>query len=1439
MRESNWTRRKTSSNLIFIALLFTSFASASPASTTTWTAPAPTSSALCPYNNNTIYTGPTDGQHYLVQCGVDRAGGDYTTSTTPQSLTDCINLCDQNPICVGAAWVHGGTCYLKSTHQTPSVNGNVDSADCIDCSPPSSTSTTSATATPTSIQCPAQNQTFYTNPYNGDVYRIDCGMDQDGAAISNPYTNDLNACIGTCSNTTGCLLVVWVLGSPQGPCYMKSTVGTSIVYDNSRYGAIKISSGWYTTSLSSSSASSSSSSISSGTLSSSPSSSLSSNSFSSSFSSSPSSSSSSLSSSSSISSSIIVSSSSTSFSTSTTLTPTSTSSASTPISSFINCPSYNGTIYTYMGVQYLITCYLDRFGHNEPGTPLYNASMEQCIAECAQYPGCIDVSWAPGPQPDPNQPPGQGPCYPKYAIGSPAVNPTIWDASVIIPMTSSSPSSASTSSSFIITPSSSSSSSLWTSSSSVISSSSSVMSPSSLGSYSSTSSSSWSSSSIIISSPTPTVSSSSSSSTASMSSPSAVTSSSPTMSTSSSSSSYVSTSLSSSSSSPIPTTMTSTSSSTVSQTSSSASSSSSVVSCCGTYDGAIYQSTNSTGGSPYFTVECYNDRDSNSFASYNLISFQQCMDYCAGNSQCADISYQFGPQACYLKQAVGLPSSDTSICGGLRSGNWSSSSSSASTSSFSSTAFSSISYTSNSLTSTSPSSSSAFSSSTATATSSSTSSSPNPSSCCGLVAGSTYSSGSGTYRIQCGSYSGDLLHSYLVTSFAMCSSACSTYPGCYEAAFVPATLLGTCSFYAYDPAAGTTNNSKACVGILIPPTITSSVSSTVLTSSVSTSLTSAASSYSTSSASSSSTSSSSTSSVNTPSTSGSLSTTLSSLSSSSFISSVSSPSVSGSSPVSPTGPGTSTLSSSTTSGPSVTLCPYLNETIYHPPGGGSCLIECGIDHAGGNINVNGSFSTPDLNGCIAGCQQQPGCVDVSFSTGPKICYMKYAIGTTSYNSGSVDGAICNFTFTTTTISTLSTAYSSSSSSSSSVTSSLSPTSTSPSSTSPTVNTAPTSTASSTVSSSSSTTTVTSSLTSSSSISSSPALTPSSSSSVTTSSTTSSSTSSPSAASCCGLVNGTISTAYPPSYFTVDCGTDHAGGDLQGYTNLTFTQCVETCSTNPACIDLTFTTSGGCYLKQAIGPVSYHNGFCGMIKILGPSSSSSSIPTTTTVATSSGSSSIFMISTSTSTSAAVSSSSAFTSMISISSTPSITSITPSTTSNGGSSGPSPTTTNGPTAYASTVYVTYTTIYPVTYTPPPATITATTVQVISGSIITQTLVTTAPGGTITQTYVTTVISTLVTYSARPPPPPPPSSSPISPNGSCGPPSGYTCSGSFGYDPITCGPGCNPAYGTCDRVHSISSSTTPISPTMSQSVCSKPQRTVTVTAWPEGAGLGPLQG
>src|SRR5215469_8584638 len=76
------------------------------------------------------------------------------------------------------------------------------------------------------IQCPDQNETSYTNP-NGDVYLIECNIDHSGGDLPNDgqYVPSLDACIALCSTTPGCIDVSWVESSPEGPCYLKSTVG--------------------------------------------------------------------------------------------------------------------------------------------------------------------------------------------------------------------------------------------------------------------------------------------------------------------------------------------------------------------------------------------------------------------------------------------------------------------------------------------------------------------------------------------------------------------------------------------------------------------------------------------------------------------------------------------------------------------------------------------------------------------------------------------------------------------------------------------------------------------------------------------------------------------------------------------------------------------------------------------------------------------------------------------------------------------------------------------------------------------------------------------------------------------------------------------------------------------------------------------------------------
>ncbi|GAM85281.1 hypothetical protein ANO11243_032850 [Dothideomycetidae sp. 11243] len=72
--------------------------------------------------------------------------------------------------------------------------------------------------------------------------------------------------------------------------------------------------------------------------------------------------------------------------------------------------------------------------------------------------------------------------------------------------------------------------------------------------------------------------------------------------------------------------------------------------------------------------------------------------------------------------------------------------------------------------------------------------------------------------------------------------------------------------------------------------------------------------------------------------------------------------------------------------PSVS-CPQSNGTSYTAANGDIFLIECGIDHAGGDI---GSIHVSNLMGCIEACAGTAGCVDVSLSGAA--CYMKGAVG---------------------------------------------------------------------------------------------------------------------------------------------------------------------------------------------------------------------------------------------------------------------------------------------------------------------------------------------------------------------------------------------------------------------------------------------------------------
>ena len=96
---------------------------------------------------------------------------------------------------------------------------------------------------------------------------------------------------------------------------------------------------------------------------------------------------------------------------------------------------------------------------------------------------------------------------------------------------------------------------------------------------------------------------------------------------------------------------------------------------------------------------------------------------------------------------------------------------------------------------------------------------------------------------------------------------------------------------------------------------------------------------------------------------------------------------------------TSRTISSTSSSASTTAtfptCPDSNSTIYTDTNGAQYLIECGIDHAGGDMPSPNGQTAHNLTQCIQQCTARSGCVDVSLSG--VACYLKQTVGATVYD----------------------------------------------------------------------------------------------------------------------------------------------------------------------------------------------------------------------------------------------------------------------------------------------------------------------------------------------------------------------------------------------------------------------------------------------------------
>lgn len=237
----------------------------------------------------------------------------------------------------------------------------------------------------------------------------------------------------------------------------------------------------------------------------------------------------------------------------------------------------------------------------------------------------------------------------------------------------------------------------------------------------------------------------------------------------------------------------------------------------------------------------------------------------------------------------------------------------------------------------------------------------------------------------------------------------------------------------------------------------------------------------------------------------------------------------------------SSASSSAAATNSAVSCPGSDQSTYTASNGAQFLIECGIDHQGGDLTSIGGV---DFAGCINACATTAGCVDVSLSG--SACYEKSVLGAAVSNAG-IWGA------------KLITSSSSSSSSSVATTSSTSSTSSVASTSSSTVSTSSTSSTSS------------------------PAVTSSSSTTSTVASSTTSAFPSATATTCPGMDQSSMVDANGATY-NIYCSADTGNQVLAvQQTSTGILGCMANCDQTTGCTAFTYSgdstmTNGWCYLR---------------------------------------------------------------------------------------------------------------------------------------------------------------------------------------------------------------------------------------------------------------------
>ncbi|KAF4535212.1 Kelch domain-containing protein [Lasiodiplodia theobromae] len=166
---------------------------------------------------------------FLIECGIDYAGGDMGSSNTA-SFEACIEDCASTDGCIDVSYVYG-SCYKKNALNDPvslshvwtakKVASDTDSSSTATIT--SAATTTTATATATAITCPSSNGTI-TGMSTGGTYEILCAIDYAGGDFKEVDTPTFEECLEACDNNEGCVALSYVAPS----CYLKSELMTPV-----------------------------------------------------------------------------------------------------------------------------------------------------------------------------------------------------------------------------------------------------------------------------------------------------------------------------------------------------------------------------------------------------------------------------------------------------------------------------------------------------------------------------------------------------------------------------------------------------------------------------------------------------------------------------------------------------------------------------------------------------------------------------------------------------------------------------------------------------------------------------------------------------------------------------------------------------------------------------------------------------------------------------------------------------------------------------------------------------------------------------------------------------------------------------------------------------------------------------------------------------------